>query len=390
MKSILKYSLLVVFLQLFSSCSSDEKINEQATPEEVNFLDKAYIEKATVDEQLEYKRFHLLNLATWLSHHNNEVRGLVQSFNKNNSQQEIFSVESLINEFKKSGYEISPEKEESLNASLAAFRNLEGQDWHPYIKYERMIEDANKQPYDDSKPLYAMQDVENNEEIAVGYQENADGDLEEISEKLTPEVVGEEDDIIVIGIGVCPIAIEGEPCVFQSSVPDPPGNFFILRIGSMKVKSHKEAWPFRSDISFTGFYEPYLPANSGDCGQLMFRSVNCYDPDGSNIDQYHRNWISNGDNKVQNFKMKSQTNSISDDIVFYIIFEHDSWPAPNKTVTFNFSNGRARNVIYRSWQSKYDSRMVAMDPSNTYGLPYANNVDVDNSDIEYDLQVRAN
>jgi len=64
MKSILKYSLLVVFLQLFSSCSSDEKINEQATPQQVNFLDKAYIEKATVEKQLEYKRFHLLNLAT--------------------------------------------------------------------------------------------------------------------------------------------------------------------------------------------------------------------------------------------------------------------------------------------------------------------------------------
>lgn len=181
MKSILKYSLLVVFLQLFSSCSSDEKIKELPTSEQVNFLDKAYIENATVDEQLEYKRFHLLNLATWLSHNNNEVRDLVQTYNKGNSQQEVFSVESIINEFKNSGKELSPEVEKSLNISLEAFRNLDGEDWYPYIKYERMIEYANKQPYDASKPLYAMQDFENNEEIAVGYQENEDGNLEEIN-----------------------------------------------------------------------------------------------------------------------------------------------------------------------------------------------------------------
>ncbi|SRX52757.1 hypothetical protein [Aequorivita sp. CIP111184] len=390
MKSILKYSLLVVFLQLFSFCSSDEKINEQATPEQVNFLDKAYIEKATVDEKLEYRRFHLLNLATWLSHHNNEVRGLVQSYNKNNSQQEIFSVESLINEFKKSGNVISPEIEASLNTSLAAFRNLDGEDWYPYIQYERMIEDANKQPYDDSKPLYAMEDYENNEEIAVGYQENSDGDLEEINEKLTPEVVGEEDDIIVIGIGVCPIAIEGEPCVFQTSVPDPPGSFFKVDIGTMKVKAHKEVYPFRSDLSFTGFFEPTLPANSGDCGQPMFRSVNCYDPDGSNIDQYHRSWISNGDTKTQNYKIKSQPTSTNDDIIIYVIFEHDSWPATIRTATLTFPNGIGRNIIYRSWQTKYDSRTVSMDPGNSYGLPYANNVVVNNSEIEYNLKVRAN
>src|SRR5690606_10596131 len=223
------------------------------------------------------------------------------------------------------------------------------------------------------------------EEIAVGYQENSDGDLEEINEQLTAGIPVEEDDIIVIGIGVCPIAIEGDPCLIVLGEPDPPGQFFNLRIGSMKVKSHKEVWPLRSEIQFTGYYEPNLPANSGDCGQKMARSVNCYDPDGSNIDQYKRSWIENGDWKTQNFRMKSQPTSISDDIVFYIIFEHDSWPAPPKYHTFTFPNGIQRNVSYRSWQGKYDARMVAMDPSNTYGLPYANNVDVDNSEIEYDL-----
>lgn len=116
-------------------------------------------------------------------------------------------------------------------------------------------------------------------------------------------------------------------------MPDPPGNFFVLRIGSMKVKAHKEAWPFRSDLQFTGYYEPNLPANSGDCGEYMFRSVNCYDPDGSHIAQYKRSWIEDGDTKVQNFKMKSQSISISDDIVFMlflngILGQHQARPRP--------------------------------------------------------------
>lgn len=101
----------------------------------------------------------------------------------------------------------------------------------------------------------------------------------------------------------------------------------------MKVKAHKEAWPFRSDLQFTGYYEPNLPANSGDCGEYMFRSVNCYDPDGSHIAQYKRSWIEDGDTKVQNFKMKSQSISISDDIVFMlflngILGQHQARPRP--------------------------------------------------------------
>lgn len=389
MKSTIKYSLLIVFLQLFTFCSSDEQINEQTTAEQVNFLDKAYIEKAPVNEQLNYKRFHLLKLATWLSHNNEEVRSLVETSNRN-TESENLSLESIIVEFKKRGNNISPEMELSLNTSLAAFRNLDGEDWYPFIRYERMSENLNRSPYDDSKPLYAMQDFENNEEIAVGYQENSNGDLEEISEKLSQEVIGEEDDIIVIGIGTCPFANVGEPCPFQSSVPDPPGQLYVLKIGDMKVKSHKEAWPFRSDLSFTGYYEPNLPVYSGDCGEPMYRSVNCYNPDGSHIDQYKRSWVSDGDTRTQNFKMKSQSNYYTDDIVFYIIFEHDSWPATVRTHTFPFSNGTARNVIYRSWQVKYDAKSVAMDPSNTYGLPYANNFAVNNSEIEYDLRVGGN
>jgi hypothetical protein len=389
MKNTIKYSLLIIFLQLFTFCSSDEKIDEQIALEQVNFLDKAYIEKAPVDEQLKYKKFHLLKLATWLSHNNEEVRSLVEASNRN-TENESLSLESIIVEFKKRGNIISPEMELSLNTSLAAFRNLDGEDWYPFIRYERMSENLNRSPYDDSKPLYAMQDFENNEEIAVGYQENSNGDLEEISERLSQEIIGEEDDIIIIGIGTCPFAYEGDPCPFQSSVPDPPGQFFVLKIGDMKIKAHKEAWPFRSDISFTGYYEPNLPVYSGDCGEAMFRSVNCYNPDGSHIDQYKRSWVSDGDTRTQNFKMKSQSNYYTDDIVFYIIFEHDSWPAPSRTHTFPFSNGTARNVKYRSWQPKYDASMVAMDPNNTYGLPYANNYVVNNSEIEYDLKVGGN
>lgn len=388
MKNVLKYSLVVVFLQLFCFCSSDQKLSEQPIPDQVNFLDKNYIENAPVSEQMKYKRYHLLKLATWISHNNNEVISLAGTLNRNIENKD-FSVQNIISDFKKSGRDLTPEVEKDLTESLEAFINLDGEDWYPYIRFENMRENLNKSPYDDSKPLFAIQDVENNTEIAVGYQENVNGELEEISEKLVEGTIGEEDDIIVIGIGTCPFAYEGEPCPFKSSVPDPPFGF-SLKIGDMKIKSHKESWPFRSDISFTGYYEPSLPVNSGNCGELMYRSVDCYNPDGSSIDQYRRKWIEKGDTRTQNFKMKTQVDYENDDIVFYVIFEHDSWPAPNKTVTFNFPNGIARNVIYRSWQSKYDAQMVSMDPNNSYGIPYGPNFYEENSDIEYDLIYRTN
>lgn len=383
MKFFLKYSLIVVFLQLFTFCSSEENPNEQITSQQVNFLDKNYIENAPVNEQLKYKKHHLLILATWLSNNDKQVKNLAETANKNSENQDL-NVENIISQFKSSGNILTPEMEETLNTSLAAFLNLGGEDWYPFIRYEKISDYQNKSPYDDSKPLYAIQDFQNDEEIYVGYQEDTNGEMVEIQEKVSENTIGDEDDVIVIGIAPCPIAPFGEPCPFQTNVPDPPYGF-SLKIGDMKIKSHKEAWPFRSDISFTGYYEPDLPLYSGDCGELMYRSVNCYNPDGSHIAQYKRKWIEDGDTKTQNFKMKTQVNAVNDDIVFYVIFEHDSWPATERYANFPFPNGQSRNVSYRSWQKKYDQHMVSMNPENTYGLPYGPNLYVNNNDIEYDL-----
>ncbi len=193
--------------------------------------------------------------------------------------------------------------------------------------------------------------------------------------------------IIVLSIDNRVIAIEGEFADDGGGGGYSGGgtSYSRLRLNKIKVKQHKEDWHNgASELHFAGFKLSSLPVYSGDCGDGMSGSANCYSEPGKRIKKVSRGDI--GDEFTANYVVETYTNSNnSNDIIFFVLFEEDSWPATVQGETFEFPNGEIRNVYYRSWQERYDKAMLSMNPNNTYGLPSARNYSNENSGIKYNL-----
>jgi hypothetical protein len=65
--------ITLLLLVVLASCSKQESTTETVSDSNLNYYDKAYIETASLDEQLEYKRFHLKKIANWLLKNDFEV-----------------------------------------------------------------------------------------------------------------------------------------------------------------------------------------------------------------------------------------------------------------------------------------------------------------------------
>lgn len=57
---------MLMLIQFFTFCSTDEKPFEHPISKQVNFFDKIHIENAPLDEQLQYRKYHLLKLVSRL------------------------------------------------------------------------------------------------------------------------------------------------------------------------------------------------------------------------------------------------------------------------------------------------------------------------------------
>jgi len=372
-----KLFLLLFLTSLFIACTNNNEI----------------IENATLDEKLAYKRFHLTKIASWLLKNETEVKEALNILNSNyNGEADTFFIESVINQVN-SNQEIDKSEtinDENLEFSLTAFVDIENESWFPTMRVHDFEKYLSRAPYDDTKTLYALDDYDqtNQEQIMKGYQENTDGDLEPINETLNEQLAG-EDDIIVLEILPCTGDGGGQEQLRGLCDPEGGGTqySFRLRIDKMTVKHHKEGWPGRSEINFKG-YALSAPFGTGDCGNNITGTSNCYIYSGRSIEQYKRSWINNQDERSQLYLMKTQESEVTDEVVFYLIFEEDSFPAPLDTKTFQMPNGDLRNITYRSWQSPYDTQTLSMNPANTYGLPYPNynNFSVDKNSIKYNLK----
>ncbi len=392
-----KLFLLLFLTSLFMACTNNDEIIENAVVDtaELNMYDKTYIETATLDEKLSYKRFHLKKIASWLNRNKKDVKKAITELNNyNNGNFDTYYIESVINQVLLGQEEQDKTTDNSqidneLEFSLNAFVNIENESWYPAMRLYDIEKHLSRAPYDSTQTLYAIDDydTENQEQIMKGYQENSSGELEPINETLNEQLAG-EDDIVVLEL--LPCADAGGQQQFRGQCdPDGGGSQYTyrLRIENMTVKHHKEGWPGRSEINFKG-YALSAPFGSGDCGTNIIGTSNCYSYAGRRIERYKRSWIDDQDERLQNYLMKTQEDYISDEVVYYLIFEEDSFPAPLETKTFLMPNGDLRNITYRSWQSPYDKQTVSMNPGNSYNLPSPNygNFSVDKNSIKYNLK----
>lgn len=385
---ILLFSALIAFI----SCSKENNdLNDETLDLEKDIVSIENIDKATMEEKLKYKKLHLLKLGKWFIDNQLEIKEKIIALNGENQKEITLALEDIYRELNNS-YASSSEKNE-IEKSLNAFKNLNGDDWYPTIRLLDATRYSQRNPYDDQKVLIAIEEIIDSTQVFKGYQEDINGELNEIDEELTETLLG-ENDIILFDLGPCGVLIDpihqrnSNPC---GTTGTGNGNdLYKLKIDKMTVKHHKEGWPGRSEINFKGYKLSSLPQTSGDCGEVMHASVNCYNYDGRMIEQYHRSWINNQEERNLNWTLKTQQNFGSNDYIFYVIFEQDSWPANERTQTFTFPNGQIRNLKYRSWQTKYHSVLLSQDPNNNNNIPFANNYSYEDNAIKYNLKFGIN
>lgn len=383
--------ITLLLLVVVASCSKQESFTETVSDANLNYYDKAYIETAPLDEQLEYKRFHLKKIANWLLKNDFEVYEILSQELSNTKEDEFFVgniYEDIIAKGSKNLW-----NEDDITLSLTAFENLDGEDVYPTIYLPNTERYINRAPYDSIKPLYAMEDfdVTNQQQIAVGYQEDENSELQPINEPFV-EGIADEEDIIVLNLGPCTDPIGGNNgnrgvgCDTGSGGGGGGQTYERDYIRQMTIKKNKEPYPFRSDVSLVGFKTYGQPLDSGPCGYSIAGASACLDePEGRFMKEFKRSWIRDEDEQTLDHLIDANNNPNNVDIYFaLVIFERDNWPVGQKTVVFPFPNGVIRTAKFRSLETEYHNVLLKNKPNNE-GVPFIYNYSEDNSEIRYNI-----
>lgn len=210
------------------------------------------------------------------------------------------------------------------------------------------------------------------------FNENAIGDIPLLIFELDP-----------CGSNTIAPAYFDSPCntdPFGGDLNDPGSGGFvqILQINKMKIKDLKELWPGRSEVEFKGYklaVNNITPNITIDCGDAIFSSTNCYTYSGKRISQVKRRH--QGDTRTINWKIASNEGFYSD-VLVYVIFESDNFPAPKQSAYQDLPNGATSLIVYRSYESDYDKQVLSQN--STLGCPYVYGFSNDNRRIEYNLR----
>lgn len=378
----MKKIIYSVFLMcVIASCSTEENTNdlyEESTSSKEIYNDKNYIENAELKEKLAYKKYHLKEIAKWISHHDSDVLNSVKRTITNDVDQSKNEISLFLKDL-----DIISKQTMENKSSFNAFVGLEGENWYPKITVLNAEKLMNKTSFDSKKPIILFSEYE--EEIGVesltGYQENSEGELVELDMAITEEFAIDKT-VMVLSIDNQLIPIDE---VYGGGGGSSGGtSYYRLRLNKVTLKQHKEDWHNgASELHFAGFKESSMPVYSGDCGDNMTGSANCYNYDGNRVSKVSRGDV--GDEFTVNYTINTFDSYNSNDILFFVLFEQDSWPATRNIASFPFPNGELRNVYYRSWQESYDEIMLSMDPNNNYGLPSAKGYSKENAGIKYNL-----
>jgi len=347
-------------------------------------FDKAEVEKAELKEKLVYKNYHLTNLMEEVLRTNldfdqkmgkksGKVQGLPPFYFDDLLSEDIVGKGRRTNNV-------------SIQFSLSAFIDLDGESWHPYV-YK--IKEGRG-----SESLYLINsyDPDMEKEIVQGYKLDTTGQLElkytDLSEDdvFGPNPVQEAigNDLYVLGISP-----EDQEYVLPEPLSEDIGggggtsNTYV-KMQYVKIKDKKESWLEKADVKFevvTATASSLTPGNfRTHCGYNV--GLGCY-WNGSFLVHCNNNEV--GDKRLVNRDMGIIQQGDLAKIAVYVIFEYDSWPA-GKEVFEKTLNGETLKVGYRSYQSTYDEQVVNFHSQNPFNLKNGKNLAINNNDIEYNLK----
>ena len=345
--------ILVLLLLFIYSCDTDE-INNSIDTDAREILSKDQIENASMDQKIDYKNHHLKILGDWFANNHEKTVDLFYESETEKEGTDEYFLEELVQKFS------DRESKVDLTSSLNAFTELHGVNWKPSIF---LIGNSKiKTP----KTYLAIESNTPNGEFFKGYA-IFDNQLLPLRSTLNQELVGDNNLYV--------IELDREPTRITNQADNKSNHKLVIE--KMKIKDLKSVWPGKSDVAFQGF-KLSNPINATyGCGEYISGSANCDDPSGKRIVKLKRKYKNK--TRTYNFLVKNDNNP--NDFIYYIIFEYDSFPAPHKIAQhYVGNNGSIAYLNYRSWNSKYDNRVLTQQQ--------ANNFRKSNSDIEYNLKLK--
>ncbi len=133
------FIIMGILLFTLFSCTNNETIDDiQTEVFDVPEVTKDAIINAPLSQQMEYKRYHMEVLASWIGKNSEEIRTMASSQKTSKTgEAQIFLIEDLVfNLIERKGTNKGSDTDENLEKvknSLNAFKELGGESWYPTV-----------------------------------------------------------------------------------------------------------------------------------------------------------------------------------------------------------------------------------------------------------------
>jgi hypothetical protein len=423
MKKLIYTVIILSTIILTTTNCSDEKTAIKS--DTIDMYNKTAYENKTQEEKEAYCKFHLLQIASYLDieFKNSALNQEIASKGTFDGVCKTMYIKDMLNNFQNKANSIEKNTNfELIQKSLDAFENLENENWQVTFSIPNYQNVSTNKELDESKPIFILS-VDTEKEINAidvdGYQKNEQDAMEKLDTKVNEQTTIDHT-VYRLGIQIMPIRYgddgegggggggttgggstdwdlgglngTGAGTIVTPGSSEPAASTPGLTIKKMICREKKESSFEKNDVKIAGFKEVLNPQYSGNCGESMASSSNCYNGgDGKIINHFTNSNVNNQEEVFVNFKIENLVSSNIYPVIFYVIYEYDNAPAPLRTKTFIFPNGTTRNINYRSWESNpYDSPMLYLDANSTGNnpspYPIANNYVYNDWDMKYTLK----
>lgn len=373
--------VLSVSLGLITSLNSCNEREQESidVPFNTEVLSKSAVKKASLDKQLEYKRYYLEEAVKTLKLIGVSPLDIINQSSKG-IQKNTATIGDLFNNTTslKKGVKNSDldTKFEELNN---AFKGLEDRDFNIsfYVPFAEKLTASETKKLNNEQAIFIFEELEDPNKLEYeGYLMNEDGTLVSynklISEEIAEALAEKGTPVVVVGLQDANLYADANGQTYSSASN---ANRKSLWISNLVVKSHKESWVGGASEIAIQMYK-YENAN---LQKINFKG---YEYEFAKVKR--RNIRRKREAPIHSPQLTAwiDTNPIvfNHSKFFYVIYEADNFPTGRRDVHFTKYDGNNNlTITFRSADSEYYN-------SNTHNNKIVNFVE--NGEIRFRTQLR--